>query len=271
MAEVATGVLHSVGNVLNSLGVSVTLVMAGLRGSRAGNVQRVAKLMNEHADRLAQFLQSDERGREIPGYLAQLGEHLDSESRVLRTEMQAIVTHVEHIGKIVASQQSHARRGGISEEVDLAELLDSAIALHFAGSPDLTIRRNYQLAPRLVLDRHKLMQIVGNLLSNARHALKQQREARVLTVCIRGAAPDAVAIDVQDSGVGMDEQVLARLFEFGFTTKSDGHGFGLHASGNLAKELDGQLSGHSEGPGRGSRFTLRLPMSCAAEPARRLA
>jgi two-component system sensor kinase FixL len=266
MAEVATGVLHNVGNVLNSLGVSATLVLAGLRDSRVGNVQRVAQLLSEQGDRLGDFLENDPRGREVRGYLTNLGENLCAENRALHADTQAIVVHVEHIGKIVAAQQSYARRGGVTEEVDVAELVDKAIALNFTDSTDVTVRRDYQFAPRLTLDRHKMIQILGNLLSNARHALRDQTEGqRMLTVRIRAITPGSLAIDVEDSGIGIETAVLQRLFEFGFTTKKDGHGFGLHASANLAKELGGELSGQSDGPGRGARFSLRVPLSAATE------
>jgi NO-binding membrane sensor protein with MHYT domain len=263
MAEVATGVLHSVGNLLNSLGVSTTLVLSGLRDSRAGNVSRVAKLLTENRDRLGAFLESDPRGREIPTYLSQLGEHLGGENRSLYTEMQAVAAHIEHIGKIVAAQQTYARRGGVTEEVDVAELVDHAIALNFAGTSDITIRRDYQTVPRLTLDRHKLIQILGNLLGNARQALRDLVQGeRTLTIRLSAEA-QALAIDVADTGVGIAPEVLTRLFAFGFTTKKDGHGFGLHSSANLAKELGGDISVHSDGLGCGARFTLRLPLGSA--------
>jgi len=129
-----------------------------------------------------------------------------------------------------------------------------------------SVTRDYQIAPRLTLDRHKLIQILSNLLSNARHALQDQIQGqRVLTVRIRAMMPGSFAIDVEDSGTGIETAILERLFEFGFTTKKDGHGFGLHASANLAKELGGELSGQSDGPGRGARFSLRVPLSAATE------
>jgi NO-binding membrane sensor protein with MHYT domain len=270
MAEVATGVLHNVGNVLNSLGVSAALLLSGLRDSRAGNVSRVAKLLSEQGDRVGTFLQTDPRGREVPRYLTELGENLGTEHHTLLTEMQAVVSHVEHIGKIVAAQQSYARRGGIVEEVDVAELADNAIAMNFTGVPNVTITRDYQLDARLNIDRHKLIQILGNLLSNARHALRDKREGpRVLTVRIRASSPDLLAIDVEDSGTGIESPVLGRLFEFGFTTKKDGHGFGLHASSNLAKELGAELTGYSDGRDRGARFSLCLPLRTVNERATR--
>jgi NO-binding membrane sensor protein with MHYT domain/signal transduction histidine kinase len=264
MAEVATGVLHSVGNLLNSLGVSTALVLTGLRDSRVGNVTRIAKLLNDNTQRLGVFLDSDPRGREIPTYLSQLGEHLGGENRALYAEMQAIATHVEHIGKIVAAQQTYARRGGVTEEVDVAELVDNAIALNFAGTSDVIVQRDYQPIPHLALDRHKLIQILGNLLSNARHALRDLKQGkRVLTVRLRPSA-QSLSIEIEDTGVGIAADVLTRLFAFGFTTKKDGHGFGLHASANLAKELGGEINAHSDGPGRGARFSLSLPLAVDA-------
>jgi NO-binding membrane sensor protein with MHYT domain/two-component sensor histidine kinase len=263
MAEVATGVLHNVGNVLNSLGVSAALMQRRLRDSRSGNVQRIATLLNAQQDNVAAFMQDDERGRQMPGYLAQLGENLTAENVDLQAEAAAIADHVGHIRTIVAAQQAYARRGGVTEALDIAELLDSAVAIHFAEM-GVTIRREYQPLPPVVLDRHKLIQILGNLMSNARHALKEQAaDRRQLTIRVRQNGAERVEIEVQDTGVGIAPEVLERLFEFGYTTKKDGHGFGLHTSAILAKELSGDLTAHSEGAGRGARFVLRLPAETA--------
>jgi NO-binding membrane sensor protein with MHYT domain/signal transduction histidine kinase len=265
MAEVATGVLHSVGNVLNSLGVSASLLKSRLRESRVGNVQRVAKLLLEQGDQIGRFFET-ERGRQSPGYLAQLGEHLDAENKSLQSEVDAITAHVGHIRTIVAAQQANARRGGVTEAVDIAELIDSAVAVHFAMTVDVTIRREYDPMPMVTLDRHKLIQILGNLLSNARHALEDQTEGqRTLTLRLHSRAAGWFVIEIQDSGIGIESEPLKRLFEFGFTTKKDGHGFGLHTSAILAKELGGHLAGFSEGRHRGAQFALRLPLAASAE------
>jgi C4-dicarboxylate-specific signal transduction histidine kinase len=270
MAEVATGVLHSVGNVLNSLGVSASLMQSQLRDSRVGNVQRIATLLAEQGGKLGAFLESDERGKQMPTYLMQLGENLSSENQRLQTEAAAIAAHVGHIRNIVAAQQTYARRGGVTEAVELAELLDNAVAIHFTDMTDLVVRREYEPLAPLTIDRHKLIQILGNLLSNARHALKDHAQARrQLTLRVRRHDENAIAIEIQDSGVGIPTDVLGRLFEFGFTTKKDGHGFGLHTSAILAKELDGELSAFSDGPGKGARFVLRL--ACAAQELKKQA
>jgi C4-dicarboxylate-specific signal transduction histidine kinase len=271
MAEVATGVLHNVGNVLNSLGVSASLVQSKLRSSRVGNLKRMADLLTSQGDQAGRFLEHDERGREMPGYLAQLGENLVSEHEQLRAEAAAISAHVGHIRNIVAAQQTYARRGGVTEAVDIPELLDGAIAIHFANITDVTVRRDYDTVAPLTLDRHKLIQILGNLLSNARHALKAFEGRRALTVRVQSGQPGELVVEVEDSGVGIGADVLPRLFEFGFTTKKDGHGFGLHTSAILAKELGGELVAHSDGHDRGARFTLRLLSSAIAADARTVA
>jgi NO-binding membrane sensor protein with MHYT domain len=260
MAEVATGVLHSVGNVLNSLGISTSLLRDELRSSRVENVKRIAEMLRDQGPQLGTFLQSDPRGKALPSYLEQLGEHLAAEHTKLRKEAEAIASHVGHIGEIVAAQQTYARRGGLTEEVDVAELVNYAIALNFTAEKEVTVRRNYAAVPRLTVDRHKLIQILGNLLSNARQALRDQPpDAKVLTVAVRSIDPESIEIEVQDSGVGIGPDVLPKLFTFGFTTKKDGHGFGLHSSAILAQELGGELTAHSAGLGRGARFSLRLP------------
>jgi NO-binding membrane sensor protein with MHYT domain len=266
MAEVATGVLHSVGNVLNSLGVSASLLQSRLRESRVGNVQRVADLLTAQGENLGQFLEADARGRQTPAYLAQLGEHLNAENQGLQAEAEAITAHVGHIRTIVAAQQAHARRGGVTEPVDVAELVDNAIAIHFAMTADVTIQRNYEPVPVVTLDRHKLLQILGNLLSNARQALKERADApRVLTLSVHARARGWFVIEIRDSGIGIAPEALKRLFEFGFTTKKDGHGFGLHTSAILAQELGGHLAGHSDGTDCGAQFALRLPLQAVGE------
>jgi len=270
MAEVATGVLHSVGNVLNSLSVSASLLTSRLRESRVVNVQRIAQLLPEQTPALVSFFATDPRGRELPEYLRQLGQHLVFEHRELQHEARELAIHVEHIGAIVAAQQTYARGGGNPEELDVAELIEHAITLHVSIASDITVRRDYQPVGRVMIDRHKVVQILANLLRNARHALHEQSQGpKVLTIRLRPAAPRSFKIEVEDSGSGISDEAMRRLFEFGFTTKKDGHGFGLHSSAALAREMGGELSARSRGIGRGACFTLQLPMAGSEAEAQR--
>jgi signal transduction histidine kinase len=82
---------------------------------------------------------------------------------------------------------------------------------------------------------------------------------RRMVIRIAPAGTDRTRITVTDNGVGIPPENMARIFNHGFTTKKDGHGFGLHSGANAAKEMGGSLTAHSDGPGKGATFTLELP------------
>jgi signal transduction histidine kinase len=260
VAEVATGVLHNVGNVLNSLNVSVAMISDHVRGSRVAGLSQSIELVDRFPGGLPAFL-GTEKGKVLPSYLTAVSRHLAEENARVLDELDSVNRNVEHIKAIVAIQQSYARPSGLRQPVALAELLDDA--LHMGESSfthhGIEVVRDYPGDIELITDRHKLLQIVINLFSNARHAL-QDHDATPhrLTVCAR-VTEAALTISVADTGVGIPADNLERIFQHGFTTKPGGHGFGLHASAIAARELGGSLSVTSEGPGHGATFTLELP------------
>ncbi|OJT21616.1 hypothetical protein BO221_27830 [Archangium sp. Cb G35] len=263
MAEVATGVLHNVGNTLNSVNVSVGVVGERLRASRVPGLARAAELMKEHLPRLSSFLTEDERGQQLPPYIIAVSERLVLERDALMTEVKSLSESVEHMKSVVSMQQENARFIGVVEQIQVARLLDDALKLH-AQSLDkegIQVRREYAEVPPVLVDRHKLLQILFNLLSNARHALQESgRPDKRLTVRIAVRADgEVLRIEVTDNGVGISPENLPRLFSQGFTTKKGGHGFGLHTSALAAAELGGALTCTSPGPGHGATFLVELP------------
>jgi len=264
MAEIATGVLHNVGNVLNSLNVSVSVIGEQLRGSKVSSLTRAIELFEGHPGGLAAFLETD-KGKVLPGYLASLGKRLAEENAKTLDELASVTRNIEHIKSIVAMQQSYARPAGVIDTVHVGALIDDALRMgesSFARH-GITVVRNYDGDVTLTTDRHKLLQIMINLISNARHALKDSgRAPQQLTVGVHAVA-ERVAITVEDTGVGIPAENLDKIFQHGFTTKQGGHGFGLHSSANAARELGGTLRAASGGAGRGATFTLELPSSAA--------
>jgi signal transduction histidine kinase len=264
MAEVATGVLHNVGNTLNSVNVSTSLVLDKLRQSRASGLDKVASLLREHAADFSAFLTGDPRGRKLPVYLIALSDQLKQERETLIQEMLALSESVEHIKSIVLMQQKYARSGGTVEQVAVPRLIDEALRLHAVsfGRLGIRIEQDYAPVPPILVDRHKLLQILVNLLSNAQHALMESpRPDKRLRIQVHQAPETAgLRIEVTDNGVGIAPEHLPRLFTQGFTTKKTGHGFGLHISALAASELNGRLSAASAGPSEGATFTLELPL-----------
>jgi PAS domain S-box-containing protein len=274
MAEVATGVLHNVGNILNSVNVSAELVTERLRGSRVVGLSRAAELLQENATSLDTFLQ-EERGRQLPGYLVAVSKQLLSEREALLEEMRSLTESVEHIKVVVSMQQAHARQAGLLEQVRVPQLLDDALKLHTLSFErhGIQVRREYGDVPPVMVDRHKLLQILLNLLGNARHALlespRQPRQLTLRVACVEGQ--ERLRIEVADNGVGVAPEHMERLFSQGFTTKKDGHGFGLHISALAAEEMSGSLTCASAGQGEGAAFTLELPLDGTDKQVERLA
>ena len=250
MAEIATGMLHDIGNVLTSINVTTTAVEE--RASKLG------------VERLAALAEALTEGRELePGqvaaYLRALTEHLHAERERILDSTRSLARDVGVVRTIVAAQQEQARAKGITEVLHPEELMDQALEMHQVAFSlhGVELVRDYERLPPIEVDRHKVLQILLNLLSNARHAVRGWLDAQVV-VSLRLEEGEVLFV-VDDNGVGIEEGDLDRIFEHGWTTRSDGNGFGLHASANAAAELGGTLVAASAGPERGATFTLRLP------------
>jgi len=268
MAEVATGVLHNVGNVLNSVSVSATLVADRLRRSKVDKLRQATALLREQNGRLVEFLTTDPKGKLLPEYLGTVADQLVGEQTKLITLMSSVGQHIEHIKEIVAMQQSYAKVSGIYETLPVAELVEDALRMNAAAFDrhhiDL-VREFDKDIPAVCVDRHKVLQILINLFRNAKYAMaaRSGNDKRIV-IRVDMASPERVKITVCDNGVGIAPDHLTSIFNHGFTTKKDGHGFGLHSGANAAKEMGGTLTAHSEGPGKGAEFTLELPVAASA-------
>lgn len=265
MAEIATDVLHNVGNVLNSVNVSCTITAERLRQSSAPQVQRVAQLIEDHLDSLDTFLTEDPRGQHVPEYLHLLGDQLVDERDQLLTEVDSLTKNVDHIKNIVAMQQSYAGLSGVVEPANLAELLEDAVRLNasWIEQHSIDVLRQYAPLPEVLVQKQKLLQVLVNLVQNARDALIESKQPGPRLVLSISSDGDHLRIEVNDNGIGIAPEHMTRIFSHGFTTKKSGHGFGLHSCANAAKEMGGRLSARSEGIGCGASFTLELPLKPA--------
>jgi PAS domain S-box-containing protein len=267
MAEVATNVLHNVGNVLNSVNVSASIVSERIRKSKCSGLARVAALLSEHASDLTTFL-AGSQGRHLPVYLQELAAELIAERDGTIAELAVLRGNVEHIKEIVAMQQSYARRGGVTDMVDIRTLVEDSLRMNEGAFSrhGVTLVRDFQEVPPITVDKHKVLQILVNVIRNAKYACDESRSAeKRVTVRVR-AANGTMLIAVIDTGVGIPAENLQRIFSHGFTTRKDGHGFGLHSCALAAKELGGSLQGESAGPGQGATFTLTLPLTRPEPP-----
>jgi signal transduction histidine kinase len=262
MAELASNILHNVGNVLNSINTSASVLGERLRVLRLDPLVRLAEMLHERRADLASFLAADERGRQLPEYLGKLGRHLSADRDEMLEMTAALHRHVEHIRAIVDLQQRHASSAGLMEPTSLEELIEDALRISAAalGRHDVIIERQFARLPRVLIDKHRVLQIVLNLISNAKYALADNpRDERRLVLRLEGPSVDRVRVQVSDNGMGIAPALLMKIFQHGFTTRKDGHGFGLHSCAVAARAMGGSLGVESAGPGLGATFTLEFP------------
>jgi PAS domain S-box-containing protein len=262
MAEIATGVLHNVGNVLNSINVSGSLIRERLRHSKQAQLSQIATLLHDHRTAFADFVTLDPRGAFVPELVTRVSAALEDERGEITRELGLIVENIGHVKEIVARQQNYAKQGDMLEPLDTAELVENAVRISVASGTlsGLEVVREFQPSTRMLADKHKTLQILVNLMRNARQAMEATPEKpKQLFLSITGDGDNRVRIGVRDTGIGIAPGNLGKLFAHGFTTKKDGHGFGLHSGALAAREMGGALTVSSEGVGLGAHFTLEMP------------
>jgi signal transduction histidine kinase len=271
MAEVAAGVLHNVGNVMNSVNVGAHVARDAIRELRVESLAKVADELQQQSGRLGEYLSTDPAGSRIPEYLAKLAKALGADKERIRIELERLLEHLEHMKRVIAAQQSYAKTNGVTEVCTVTEILDTALSISEVALRNASVQVVTQTdtdEPAL-LDRHQVLQILINLISNAKHAVQENDPAdRRIRISI--ARNDGFfCVEVTDNGAGITPENLPQVFNHGFTTKKTGHGFGLHNCANAAQEMGGSLEAFSAGPGRGARFLLRLPVRPADSAALR--
>lgn len=262
MAEVATNVLHNVGNVLNSVNVSASLVIESIKTSRADGLAKVVTMLREHQDDLAVYLSDDPKGRHVPAFLGEVSESWLAQQRTVIKELESLRANIDHIKEIVAMQQNYAKAAGTAEIVDVAALIEDSLRMNADSLTRhrVSIVRDFADLPPISVEKHRLLQILVNLVRNAKHACTEHGQTGKC-ITVRAERVDGrLRITVSDNGIGIAPENLTRIFAHGFTTRKDGHGFGLHSGALAAVELGGSLSVHSDGHGHGATFILDLPL-----------
>ena len=256
MAEVATGVLHNVGNVLNSVNVASSCVADGMRKSRLEKLERVVAMLREHEDKLPEFFATDPRAKLIPNYLEHFATYLNSKQAEALKELAVLQRNIDHIKDIVSMQQSYARVSGFIETLSAKQLVEDALQMNSSSLAhhDVRVSTRFEGEPLVTVDKQKVIQILVNLIRNAKQACevsgKLEKEIHVSASQRNGA----VSISVKDNGVGISPANLVRTFQHGITTRRDGHGYGLHSGSLAAKEMGDTLSVCSAGEGRGGHL-----------------
>ncbi len=262
MTEVATNVLHNVGNVLNSVSIASSAAFDLLKNLKIKGIEKAALLLKENAD-TPNFLNEDPKGKQLTDYLLQVSSQLQKDQNSINEELTLLNDYILHIKEILKVQQNYASEVGIVETMGITELVEDAIRMN----KDALIRHQVNLVrdfidqPEITVEKHKVLQILVNLIRNAKYACDDGgRDDKQITMRTQFENDKRINIRIIDNGIGIPEENLTKIFQHGFTTRKEGHGFGLHSCANMAKEIGGSLLADSDGPGHGAIFTLQLPL-----------
>jgi signal transduction histidine kinase len=262
MAEVAIGVLHNIGNALTGANVKVQNLHHSFQNETPiVHLQDLIRLLREQEPRLGEFLTHDDRGRKVLPFLEVISQEWNEQHEAHKRSITLLRKDLSTVSQLIAKQQSHAKFTGTVENLLLADCVDDVLALqsYEIDKYHVKVEKDYQPSVTLSSDRHKVLQILTNLIGNAIQAMHQNYDERLLRIQVYREGNQVVAT-VTDNGVGISAEQMESMFRYGYTTKKYGHGFGLHSCSIDAKILGGTLTCASEGTDKGATFTLMLPI-----------
>ncbi|RLS79860.1 MAG: HAMP domain-containing protein [Planctomycetota bacterium] len=262
MAEIASEVLHNVGNAVNTANCCVEVIGDRLNNSRLSGLEKATSLLSDQASNAVHFFSEDPRGPKLINYLVTVTGTLQKERTENLSELQRLQETIRHIRDAIASQQSHARKSDFRQRVDLRALLNETLLVNEALQKQcgVSVTINMPELPLLELNRSRVAQVLVNLEKNALLSMQSVPERNhVLTVNVAVLETDLLQIEVRDTGTGFTPEIHERLFGQGFTTRKEGSGLGLHYCVNVIREMGGDITAHSDGPGTGARFQITIP------------
>jgi C4-dicarboxylate-specific signal transduction histidine kinase len=175
--------------------------------------------------------------------------------------MTRLLSIIDAIVEVVVAQQSYAGTIPLTEWARLEEIIESVLMMQEAMIKEsgITVKKTFRAHVNVSVQRNKLIHVLINLIANARDAMLSNVELPENILEISTSIEKGVPIiQVRDNGIGIDSDHLIKIFNFGFTLKEGGHGFGLHSCANYMSEMKGSIEARSDGHSKGSTFTLRF-------------
>lgn len=264
LAEFAKSVLHSVGNELNSLTVSVQM-MQELESTHTSLplIQRISNTLQKKTAAIKQAQEIDPFIGKIPQALELLAEKQQTYQELLRTEWGQALETVETMRRIVDSQKRYASLATFTEEVSLPQIIDEVIEMknHTFENQGIRVHFDFDQVPNVRTSRYKLFRVLTLIIDNACEALyRVERDQRQIWCSVFTSEDDTVTICIKDSGEGVPQEIATEIFRQGFTTKQNSTGLGLHYCATTMTELGGKLALSDDDEHRGAIFCLSLPL-----------
>jgi len=152
------------------------------------------------------------------------------------------------------------------EKLDVNVLIESSLVLvrQELAAKHITLETELSSVPKVTIDKQELQQVIVNLVLNASQAVSEHGQITIRTKVIE---QHCVRIEIEDNGVGIEDEFLPRLFDPFFTSgKEGGTGLGLSVSYGIVQRYRGDIEVSSIA-GLGAKFTVKLPVSDEVDSA----
>ena len=276
--EVMDTILHNIGNAITSVAIGIGTLKEELANNPL--IERLSALsetVQEHAEDWGDYVQHDPQGQQVRPFLLALAADFIEQNRELSRTVERVNGQTNHIVDIVRAQRGFASKAMTSKDVNLRQAISSALKIvqdSFA-SRGIQTHVNCGNAPEEIrIQESQFNQMLVNLLKNAMEAIDELKKSGGLKgpprIEIRAyVRQDFLVLEVQDSGIGIDQKNLKTIFGAGYTTKREGSGLGLHSAANFVTGSGGKIQPLSDGYGTGTtmRVTLRLNSAIAETSA----
>lgn len=259
IGEISSEVLHNVGNCFSSLSLSISTLGDLVLENRS-------EKMNNLLEKILPFLNKEatQENQLIVKYFQKLTDHFQKKDKFLQEELFSLKEQCAHIKSVIYTQQSLSKQKFAVEKININNVIEEVLRLSFnqLQRHDIQLDKKYQSLPPCVIDKHKFISVLLNLLKNARDALLLHKHSnRKLKIETRvDRQQKNIIVIIHDNGVGISKEAQRNIFEHGFTTKDEGHGFGLHSSMTLIKQMKGEMFFSSPGENKGATFKISLPI-----------
>ncbi len=263
MADVAAGTLHNVGNLLNSIKTSAHSAENVIINSSLSDLKKANEMLKDKLGNIEDFIKNDPNGIKLLHYYLYLESELDLEQKDIHNDIHRINEKIDTITDVIASQQNYAGFGSLVELYSLEKLVNDVLTIEteLIDGSKITVYKDFKELPKILIQKSKLLHILLNLIKNSSEAMvgipEENRKLHISTEKRGGN----VYLKVTDNGIGIVENDLTKIFSHGFTTKTDGHGFGLHTSAIYMSDMKGKIWVESEGRNKGATFVLQFPVS----------
>ena len=261
MANIVSGALHNVANILNSINTSVQLVMDLVKNSPLNDFISANELLESNLENIEEFILKNEKGRKLMQYYTKLKAPITDYRSQLMEHIERLLKNIYAIEDIIAAQSNYTSNRQMLDELDIVMLIEDALLMNsvILQKKQIQVVRNYcENLTKPLVQKTKLLHVLVNIINNASESMLDVPEGnRILTITV-DQDDKFEYIKISDTGRGIPGEFLGRIFEYGFTTKEDGHGFGLHTCAGYMAEMGGKLWAESEGAGKGATFVIRL-------------